>query len=80
MPNWSGAVAEPATSAKLAEFAIKSVGVVGLGHMGHAFATNLVEDGYQVLVHDRDPRRTADLQVTGALAVRRSSATLPTAM
>jgi 3-hydroxyisobutyrate dehydrogenase-like beta-hydroxyacid dehydrogenase len=66
MPNSSGAIAEPATSAKSAGFAIKSVGVVGLGHMGHAFATNLVEDGYQVLVHDRDPGRIADLQVTGA--------------
>ena len=24
------------------------VGVIGLGHMGHAFAANLVADGYQV--------------------------------
>jgi 3-hydroxyisobutyrate dehydrogenase-like beta-hydroxyacid dehydrogenase len=66
MPNSSATIAEPATSAKSARFAIKSVGVVGLGHMGHAFATNLVEDGYQVLVHDRDPRRIADLQANGA--------------
>jgi 3-hydroxyisobutyrate dehydrogenase-like beta-hydroxyacid dehydrogenase len=33
---------------------VKRVGVVGLGHMGHAFAVNLVEDGYQVLAYDRD--------------------------
>jgi len=46
--------------------AIKSVGVVGLGHMGHAFAVNLVEDGHQVVVYDRDPERTA--AVSGARA------------
>ena len=28
-----------------------------LGHMGHSFAVNLVADGYQVLVYDRDPKR-----------------------
>src|SRR3954469_16036088 len=46
------------------KFVIRRVGVVGLGHMGHAFAANLVEDGYQVLVYDRDPKRSAAL--TGA--------------
>jgi 3-hydroxyisobutyrate dehydrogenase-like beta-hydroxyacid dehydrogenase len=45
---------------------IKRVGVVGLGHMGHAFAANLVEDGYQVLVYDRDAQRIADLLPSGA--------------
>ena len=40
---------------------VKRVGVVGLGHMGHAFAVNLVEDGYQVFVYDRDPKRAAAL-------------------
>src|SRR5208282_4396143 len=45
---------------------IRRVGVVGLGHMGHAFAVNLVEDGHQVLVYDRDPKRAAAL--TGAHA------------
>jgi 3-hydroxyisobutyrate dehydrogenase-like beta-hydroxyacid dehydrogenase len=45
-------------------FVIERVGVVGLGHMGHAFVVNLVEDGYQVLAYDRDPRRAAAL--TGA--------------
>src|SRR6516165_8199066 len=43
------------------EFVIRRVGVVGLGHMGHAFAVNLVEDGHQVFVYDRDPKRTAAL-------------------
>ena len=49
-----------------AEFAIRRVGVVGLGHMGHAFAVNLVEDGHQVFVYDRDPMRAA--AVTGERA------------
>ncbi|HXW72644.1 MAG TPA: NAD(P)-binding domain-containing protein [Methylocella sp.] len=35
------------------ESAINRVGVVGLGHMGHAFAVNLIEDGYQVVVYDQ---------------------------
>jgi len=45
----------------LAEFVIRRIGVVGLGHMGHAFAVNLVEDGYQVSIYDRDPKRIAAL-------------------
>jgi 3-hydroxyisobutyrate dehydrogenase-like beta-hydroxyacid dehydrogenase len=45
----------------------KRIGVVGLGHMGRAFAVNLVEDGCQVLVYDRDSKRAAAL--TGAHAV-----------
>ena len=28
-------------------WAVKRVGVVGLGHMGHAFAVNLLQDGYR---------------------------------
>jgi 3-hydroxyisobutyrate dehydrogenase-like beta-hydroxyacid dehydrogenase len=44
------------------------VGVVGLGHMGHAFAVNLVEDGYQVFVYDRDPKRAATLIGASAAA------------
>ena len=46
---------------------LQCIGVIGLGHMGHAFATNLVEDGYEVLAYDRDPERAATL--TGARAV-----------
>ena len=37
-----------------AKFAIRRVGVIGLGNMGHALAVNLVEDGYQVRVFDRN--------------------------
>lgn len=48
------------------QFVIRSIGIVGLGHMGHAFATNLIEDGYQVLVSDRDAKRVADLVAAGA--------------
>ena len=51
---------------KSGDFVIKTVGVVGLGHMGHAFATNLLEDGYHVLINDRDPKRIAALQAAGA--------------
>lgn len=46
---------------------VKRIGVVGLGHMGHAFAVNLVEDGYQVSVYDREPERAEAL--TGARAI-----------
>ena len=45
---------------------IKRVGVVGLGHMGQAFAMNLIDDGYELTVYDRDPKRAA--AVTGAHA------------
>ena len=44
------------------------VGVIGLGHMGHAFAVNLVADGYQVFVDDRDPKRAATLIGASAAA------------
>lgn len=49
--------------------AMKTVGVIGLGHMGHAFATNLVADGYEVIAFDHDPKRAA--AVTGATAVEK---------
>ena len=42
-------------------FVIRHIGVVGLGHMGHAFAVNLIEDGHEVFVYDRDPNRAATL-------------------
>jgi 3-hydroxyisobutyrate dehydrogenase-like beta-hydroxyacid dehydrogenase len=51
------------------QHAIKTVGVIGLGHMGHAFATNLVADGYDVITFDHDPKRAA--AVTGARAVEK---------
>lgn len=40
---------------------IGRIGVVGLGHMGSAFAANLIEDGYSVHVFDVDPERAAEL-------------------
>lgn len=42
MPDNRDAVSEVQTRQKSTELAIKCVGIVGLGHMGHAFATNLV--------------------------------------
>jgi 3-hydroxyisobutyrate dehydrogenase-like beta-hydroxyacid dehydrogenase len=44
------------------------VGVVGLGHMGEAFALNLLEDGRRVLAFDRDPTRCAIVREAGAEA------------
>src|SRR5258708_9381951 len=61
----SGSVTDRQKSTK---FGIEHIGVVGLGHMGHAFAVNLVEDGHQVLVYDRDPKRTAALSGVRAAA------------
>jgi 3-hydroxyisobutyrate dehydrogenase-like beta-hydroxyacid dehydrogenase len=54
--------AEPAP-----EVPIRNIGVVGLGHMGDAFASNLIADGYQVAVYDRDEKRAAPLIAAGAL-------------
>ena len=36
--------------------ASQRVGVIGLGHMGRAFAHNLIADAHQVVVYDRDPK------------------------
>jgi 3-hydroxyisobutyrate dehydrogenase-like beta-hydroxyacid dehydrogenase len=58
---------------KSTEFALGRIGIVGLGHMGHAFATNLIKDGYNVLVHDRDPKRVMDLLPAGAHGAARLS-------
>ena len=73
MSDTAGPRAPAAEQNKAAESIIKTVGVVGLGHMGHAFATNLVEDGYQMLVHDRDPQRVADLLPIGVRDAARLS-------
>ena len=62
----TASIADTTQSSGPAEFAIRRVGVVGFGHMGHAVAVNLVEDGHQVSVYDRDPKRAAAL--TGARA------------
>jgi 3-hydroxyisobutyrate dehydrogenase-like beta-hydroxyacid dehydrogenase len=50
---------------------IRDVGVVGLGRMGHAFAQNLLADGYQVIAHYRDARRVQDLPIEAARATTR---------
>jgi 3-hydroxyisobutyrate dehydrogenase-like beta-hydroxyacid dehydrogenase len=68
----SNAAAAPAKPA-VERLRSRSIGVVGLGHMGHAFATNLNEDGHQVLVYDRDPKRVADFVATGARGATRLS-------
>jgi 3-hydroxyisobutyrate dehydrogenase-like beta-hydroxyacid dehydrogenase len=49
----------------------RRVGVVGLGHMGVAFAANFVADGHQVLVWDRKPEHVATRRPDGAQAVTR---------
>jgi len=68
MANPSDASAERQEAAK---FVIRRVGVVGLGHMGHALAVNLIEDGYQVLVFDRSEERRRELQSAGAVPAGR---------
>jgi 3-hydroxyisobutyrate dehydrogenase-like beta-hydroxyacid dehydrogenase len=44
------------------------IGIVGLGHMGGAFARNLLMDGHHVIAFDRDPERAASLRERGAEA------------
>jgi 3-hydroxyisobutyrate dehydrogenase-like beta-hydroxyacid dehydrogenase len=58
-------------SGPVADFVIRRFGVVGLGHMGRAFAANLVADGHQVPVHDRDVERIAALLPTGVRGAER---------
>lgn len=42
------------------------IGFIGLGNIGGAIARNLVEDGYQLSVHDADAQRTEPLAAAGA--------------
>jgi 3-hydroxyisobutyrate dehydrogenase-like beta-hydroxyacid dehydrogenase/FMN-dependent NADH-azoreductase len=46
------------------------VGVVGLGHMGGAFARNLLADGLHVVAFDRNPAHVSALQNEGAEAAK----------
>jgi 3-hydroxyisobutyrate dehydrogenase-like beta-hydroxyacid dehydrogenase len=64
----TASAADPSEPSRPTEFVIRRVGVIGLGHMGHAFAVNLVEDGHQVFVYDRDPKRAAALRGVSAAA------------
>lgn len=41
------------------------IGVVGLGHMGDAFALNLLEDGRRVVAFDRNPAHVARFREAG---------------
>ena len=38
-----------------------AVGLIGLGNMGSAFAERLLDAGYQLVVHNRDRRKTEPL-------------------
>lgn len=46
------------------------LGVVGLGHMGHAFAANLIADGASLTVYDRKAEIAAPLAARGAAVAR----------
>jgi 3-hydroxyisobutyrate dehydrogenase-like beta-hydroxyacid dehydrogenase len=70
---FTGSAANASERQESTKAVIKTVGVVGLGHMGHAFAANLVENGYKVLVYDRDAKRIADLLPSGAHGAARLS-------
>jgi 3-hydroxyisobutyrate dehydrogenase-like beta-hydroxyacid dehydrogenase len=47
---------------------IQRIGVIGLGHMGSDFASNLMADGFQVKVYDRNEKHAAPLVARGATA------------
>jgi 3-hydroxyisobutyrate dehydrogenase-like beta-hydroxyacid dehydrogenase len=49
----------------------RRIGVVGLGHMGVAFAANFVADGHQVLVWDRNPEHVTARRPDGARGTAR---------
>jgi 3-hydroxyisobutyrate dehydrogenase-like beta-hydroxyacid dehydrogenase len=43
-----------------------AVGLIGLGHMGAAFAERLVDAGYELVVYNRTPAKTAAIAARGA--------------
>ena len=45
----------------------KNVGVIGLGLMGRAFASNLLSRGYKVHVYNRTRQKAASLVARGAI-------------
>ena len=47
---------------------MKHVGFIGLGRMGQPMATNLINAGYQLTVHDVDRKAVAALEAKGARA------------
>jgi len=46
---------------------LRRIGVIGLGHMGGDFAANLIADGYQVTVYDRNEKHIAPFVAKGAI-------------
>jgi hypothetical protein len=51
----------------IVKFVIRRVGVTGLGNKGHALEVDLVEDGYQVRVFDRNRVRIMAMESTDAM-------------
>src|SRR4029077_9439345 len=47
---------------------LQRIGVIGLGHMGSDFASNLMADGFQVKVYDRNEKHAAPFVARGATA------------
>jgi 3-hydroxyisobutyrate dehydrogenase-like beta-hydroxyacid dehydrogenase len=47
---------------------IQRIGVIGLGHMGSDFASNLIADRFQVKVYDRNEKHAAPFVARGATA------------
>jgi 3-hydroxyisobutyrate dehydrogenase-like beta-hydroxyacid dehydrogenase len=47
---------------------IQRIGVIGLGHMGSDYASNLMADGFQIKVYDRNEKHTDPLVARGATA------------
>ncbi len=47
---------------------MKRIGFVGLGIMGFSMADNLLKAGYELVVHNRNPARAAELAGRGAVA------------
>ena len=45
---------------------IQRIGVIGLGYMGSDFASNLMADGFQIKVYDRNEKHAALLVARGA--------------
>lgn len=46
--------------------AIMDIGVIGLGHMGHAIATSLLRAGHSVVAWNRSPAKAEPLRAAGA--------------
>jgi 3-hydroxyisobutyrate dehydrogenase-like beta-hydroxyacid dehydrogenase len=53
-------------AASKSDSTLRRIGVIGLGHMGGDFAENLIADGYQVTVYDRNEKHIAALVAKGA--------------